>query len=249
MRALHQGLRPLKRWLKRGYNRLTETRSSGLAEEVGFWDEWFRTRGSNWPEEYARRLDSGAPLADCHRSFIDHLPQTEIRILDVGAGPLTLIGKTHPTKRLVIVATDVLAEQYDVLLGKYGVEPPVRTLFADAEKLADQFGDESFDFVNAVNCIDHTANPIEAVRQMIRVVKTGCFVFLSHAQNEAENQLYAGLHQWNLVSDSGDFVVKGRRQSTNVSRELASLAEFSCQTNADSGLHVQIRKKQALPAA
>jgi hypothetical protein len=66
------------------------------------WDKWLRTRGAGRyrPEEFARLLDPEEPLSGYYRSLIDPLAESKVRILDVGAGPLTMLGKTHPTKKL-----------------------------------------------------------------------------------------------------------------------------------------------------
>jgi 2-polyprenyl-3-methyl-5-hydroxy-6-metoxy-1,4-benzoquinol methylase len=54
-----------------------------------------------------------------------------------------------------------------------------RAEVADALELAAQFGAESFDFVLSSECIEHTPDPDEAVRQMCRVLKPGGFLSLS----------------------------------------------------------------------
>ena len=53
---------------------------------------------------------------------------------------LTGLGKKHPSKQLLITATELLAHEYDRLLAEFEIEPLVRTVYADAERLVDQFG-------------------------------------------------------------------------------------------------------------
>lgn len=173
-------------------------RSAGLCLESCYWRRWIAARGGNLPQLYLSQLDKSAPLSLFHRRFIDQLPQSQVRILDVGAGPMTGLGKTHPSKVIEIVATDVLAEEYARTLRKYGVEPPVPTIYADAENLAEKFAENSFDYVTANNSIDHCRNPLKAILEMIRVVKTGCYVSVRHRENEAERTNYLGLHEWNF---------------------------------------------------
>jgi hypothetical protein len=88
----------LKRRMPAFINR-RQSRAAQLRDELRFWDRWFRKKGLEWPDDYRTRLNPNAPLAEDYRQLIDHLPQDEIRILDVGAGPLTVIGKRHPSKR------------------------------------------------------------------------------------------------------------------------------------------------------
>lgn len=219
-----------------------KSREERLKDELRFWDRWLKTKGLEWPDQFRERIDPDLPLSPTHRRFIDQLPQEELQILDVGAGPLTVVGKKHPQKRLTIHAVDVLAESYDALLECYGIQPPVRTRFAEAESLTRWFAEDSFDFVNARNCLDHGVDPVEAVRQILLVTKRGCYALLMHIENEGEKQSYVGLHQWNFSVASGDFIVRGRQTTTNVSRELASLGDFKCSVEKD-WVTVSIRKK------
>jgi hypothetical protein len=94
-----------------------------------------------------------------------------VHILDVGSGPLTRLGKKHPSKQLVITVTDLLAYEYDRLLAEFEIEPLVRTVYADAERLVDQFGHNAYNIVHGDNCIDHTVNPLQAIEQMLAVSK------------------------------------------------------------------------------
>lgn len=231
------------KWVRWRLGIATTDRAVGLQHELAFWDEAFRTRGRAWPDDYRARLDPETPLSTYHRQFIDHLPQEEIRILDVGAGPLTVLGKTHPHKRLVVVATDVLAASYDRILEKYAVTPHVRTLPADAEQLSDIFGASSFDLVNAQNSIDHARDPLEAIRQMILVAREDCFVVLNHAENEAEHEGYHGLHQWNFSLEAGQLVVRSLTERFDVSRLFGKLATFEA-SREDRWVRVHIRKKR-----
>ncbi len=213
-----------------------------LEDELRFWDKWFKKKGLAWPDDYRHRLDPDAPLAEDYREFIDHIPQDEIRILDVGAGPLTVLGKKHPSKRLMIIAVDALAEKYDEMLARYHIRPAVRTTFAEAENLTRRFAENSFDLVTARNCLDHAVDPFEAVRQILLVTKSDCFAVLDHAENEGENQGYGGLHQWDFTAADGDFMIKGAGVVTNVSRQLADLGKFQCSIR-NGWLRVSIRKR------
>jgi SAM-dependent methyltransferase len=219
-----------------------KSREERLRDELRFWDRWMKTKGLEWPDQFRDRLNPDLPLAPKHSRLIDHLPQPELNILDVGAGPLTSVGKKHPQKRLTIHAVDVLAASYDELLARYGIQPPVRTVFAEAENLTHRFARDSFDFVNARNCLDHGVNPVAAIRQILLVTKKGCYALLEHIENEGEKQKYRGLHQWNFRIAGGDLIVTGREAETNVSSELADLGEFQCEV-AREWVVASIRKK------
>ena len=133
---------------------------------------------------------------------------------------------------------------YDELMKQCGVMPPVRTIYGETERLTDIFADNSFHFVYAQNSIDHTYDPIQAIRQMVRVAKENCFLVLRHVENEAENQQYGGLHQWSFGLEEGMFVIKTRTDRIVVSRELADLGDIAAYREHE-WLVVQIQKRPA----
>ena len=71
-----------------------------------------------------------------------------------------------------------------------------------------------------------------------------CGALRSGAENEASNEHYAGLHQWNFRLDDGLFVVESRTERCVVSRELANMGEFACMLEW-GWLTVRIRKLEA----
>ena len=210
-------------------------RSVALKGEVEFWRNWLTTKGMYWPDDYRARLDPTRPLDGHLAPYVDRVDLDVVRILDVGSGPLTKLGKTHPTKRLEITATDLLAADYDRLLAELGVVPPVRTVQADAERLVERFGPDAFDVVHAQNCIDHTADPHRAIDQMVAVVRPGGFVVMYHAENEGQREQYNQLHQWNFTCEDGAFVIRDRLGRTvNVAHRLADLCDVECRRIGES---------------
>lgn len=172
-----------------------------------FWRDWFATKGNQWPDDYRRRMDPNTPLQPELDKIVQRFGKTEIDILDVGAGPATVIGKTSPGKILRIVATDVMANEYRQITEEFHANVPVPTIHADAEQLSSKFGPASFDIVHAQNTVDHMEQPIVAIEQMIQCCRPGGVVFLRHYENEGKNTNYANLHHWNFYIDdaTGDF--------------------------------------------
>ena len=227
--------------LLRPYYMATTNRSAGLKAEVKFWDKWLKTKGLHWPDDFKNRLDPNLCLSDYHRRLIDHIPFPEVRILDVGAGPLTALGKKHPTKKVTIVATDVLANEYERLLKKHNIHPIIKTVYGEAEILSQLFPENSFDLVNAQNCIDHAQDPLEAIKQMLYVVRSGCYVALNHKENEANNENYRNLHQWNFTIEDDCFIIKGRKNTINVSMAIETLGQLESSVE-NKRVKVQIKK-------
>lgn len=172
-------------------------------------------------------MEPDRPLSDFHRQFIDPLDVADVRILEVGSGPITMLGIRHPSKRLDIVATDVLAEAYSRMLEKKGLVPPIPTIWADAERLSEKFHRNSFDYVVANNCIDHCENPSLAITEMLAVVKPGCSISLRHRQDEGRKQGYLGLHKWNFGLEGDDPVIFNKRESVNIRTLVGGLGEVT----------------------
>jgi SAM-dependent methyltransferase len=240
--ALETVLRGIGSWGWRR-RRFRQRWNAGLPDELVFWDRFLGTRGAEWPEDYRARLAPETPFQVNLSRFLEDVPADTVRILDVGAGPLTKLGKTHQTKCLDIVATDPLAAHYDRLLAKYQIEPVVRTIAVAAEELSSHFPRDTFDFATAFNCLDHAYDPLQAMREMIAVVKPSRYAYLAHSENEAEKQNWSGLHQWNFTAERGEFVIRSRSRQINVSHKLRREAYLTVRSAVHGWIEVVMRKR------
>lgn len=199
-----------------------------LPTEVGHWDIWLRTRGMADPGDFARRIAPDEPLQEHLKKL---LPQSEgrpYRILDIGAGPLTTVGKMCDGSKIELLAIDPLASVYDMLLEKNGITPPVRTKYGEAEDVAGMYADGSFDLVHAANSLDHAHDPVAAIKAAARIVRPGGHVFLEHILNEGDREGYGGLHQWNFGVDNDSFTIASSAgQKTNMAKEFAGIANVT----------------------
>jgi SAM-dependent methyltransferase len=214
-----------------------------ISYEANFWEDWLATKAFGDVEQFDKRLDPAAPLEDpLVTRRLDELADETITILDVGAGPLTSLGKTYPGKRLQIVPVDALAEEYDRLLAAANVTPPLRTLPCHAERLVEMFDASSFHIAYASNALDHSYDPVTAIKNMLRVVRPGGFVLLAHRRNEAESKSYLGLHQWNFENRDGRFVIWNRSGAHDVTDLLEHEADVHCR-DEDGSVECVIAKR------
>ena len=178
--------------------------SRALPEEVSFWRYWLTT-------EYAKeRLTVRRTDADLVAQVLDTSGPV-LRILDVGAGPLTTLSASWPDRTVVVIPVDALAAEYDLLLHEAGIAPPIRTLPLHAERLTEAFPAGYFDAVNCANALDHFYDPIRAVHQMLAVTRPGGIVRVIVHENEGERQQYLGLHQWNICRDGPNVRIWNRQ--------------------------------------
>jgi SAM-dependent methyltransferase len=202
---------------------------------VSFWKEYIDSGGLDWPDEYAARLDPATPLSEpLIADRLGEIPSEAISILDVGAGPMTTLGKTYPGKTLEISAVDPLASHYDRLLTHSGLTPPVRTLPFRGEELLDRFPEKSFDVAYARNSLDHSDDPVLVITNMVQLVRPGGLVVLRHYRTEAETEQYQGLHQWNFDIRAGELVLWSRWAEHNLSRMLRHDVELECRYEGGS---------------
>jgi len=207
--------------------------TEGQTSELAFWDRVL-TGKDEWPETRPLRTDPNLPLQDYLTSLIGLSAGSTVRILDVGAGPLTCLGKKWEGRDVRITAVDANAMHYDRLLEKHGIIPLCRTILGFAEELSKVAPESSFDLVHARNCIDHSQDPLKAIDEMLRAVKPGCYVFLNHAIREGAAQLYEGPHQWDFFPKRGSFyIARPGRMSVNVSKRLRRRATVDVRTSPD----------------
>jgi SAM-dependent methyltransferase len=234
----------LKRLVQQARRLRSDSRARHLRNEVRFWRRWLLTEGLEWPEDFKARFDPELPIQDHLAPLIDQFPKPTVDILDVGAGPLTKLGKTHPTKQLSITATDVLGCEYNALLDEFGLEPPVRTRYAASETLRQHIGERQFDIVHAQNTLDHSADPFAALEEMLALTAPGGFVVLLHEDNEGQRELYYALHKWDFSCEDGRFLIRGPGPGgalRDVTAIMDKRAEVEC-ASADGLVLVTMRK-------
>lgn len=230
--------KPVYRWVRLAWHQLTSMLDRlgfrrlawrwRLPTEVGHWDIWLRTHGMSDPGDFARRIAPDEPLQEHLKKLLPQPNGRPYRILDIGAGPLTTVGKVCDGCRIDILAIDPLAPVYDALLEKNGITPPVRTKYGEAEQVAEMYPAGSFDLVHAANSLDHSHDPVAAIKAAARVVRPGGHVFLEHILNEGAREGYGGLHQWNFGVEGDSFTIASSSgQKTNMAKEFAGVADVT----------------------
>jgi SAM-dependent methyltransferase len=216
-RAATAALKRVAGWMPARLNRAV-----GLRYESRFWRRHLETRGLGWARNFDALLDPDAPLTEgLILDRLASLPET-ISILDVGAGPLTVLGKNVPGRRLEMTAVDPLGDSYRALLERNGMVAPVPTLPCAGEDLLRRFGENRFDVSFARNALDHSRDPLEIIRNMLAVTRPGGFVALRHMRREGERRGYTLLHAWNFDLAQGEPVLFNRRKTIRFAEAVPS---------------------------
>ncbi len=134
------------------------------ASERSYWENtsWQQTPAEQRRSEWSRHLGSLDLTLD------EFAGQS---ILDIGCGPAGVVNFVTADRR---VGVDPLASTYSQWNGFFG--DPVELVDSQAESMP--FGDDSFDTLFCINCIDHTQQPGAILGECARVLKPGgLFVF------------------------------------------------------------------------
>jgi len=142
--------------------------------------------------------------------------KSEVSIADLGAGVVSATGSTWPGTKVKLYPSDVLAEEFNAFLdqkhkryGQHlvgGYKPLFPVEKQNMEKLT--YANNSFDIVHCVNALDHCMDPFNAIKEMYRVCKPGGWIYLRHFSDNAKDQNYKGLHQWNISTEMNDCLFK-----------------------------------------
>lgn len=184
--------------------------SSGWRHETAFWQEIISgspNQPAEWCAEMLDRCSADRAFDPEVSALVTTAPLDAAVILDLCAGPVSILGWHHGGARLDIRPYDALADRYDALLAEAGLVPPVRTRRGEAERVAEFLPPGSADLVHIRNGLDHCYDPVAVVAGCAAVLKPGGALFLRTYQNEAESARYHGLHQWNIANRDGRLVI------------------------------------------
>ena len=228
---------------------LNQRWADGVPKEIEFWENALRAPASHWiKSEYQKRLDPHLELQEDLKRLVDSAPGNTVRIIDVGAGPLTHLGKKWDGRVLELFPVDPLANEYKEILTRLKICPPVITEMGDGENLLGQFQANFFDLACAFNSLDHCKNPLLAVRNMLAIVKPNCFVHIQHFRNEGLEAGYAGLHQWNFDVKEGDMILdNGINVHYSLKAEFKNKALVECEFQEMFGRKTAVGRIKKLP--
>lgn len=179
-----------------------ESRSMDLDDEVGYWNGWFEENVKNDEERIARLLDTNLQVAEPIRSVLaldaGTAESEPFQVLDVGCGPLTVLGKKLNDRPLEIFGVDPLASIYAEILKRHDITAPITSVDGNGEHLSQLVEAQKYDLVYSRNALDHSFDPGLAIRQMVRACRPDHYVVFNVYRNEAVTAAYTGLHQWNF---------------------------------------------------
>lgn len=139
------------------------------------------------------------PLADFLIPFIGD--KKEVRIADIGSGPYSVIGSFLGGVKVWIQHSDT--QNFSNFWWKHNIAPSIEVEYQDMEHLT--YVNDSFDIVTCINALDHTADALAAVKEMIRVCKPGGYVYIDCCLDQLDT---GHKHYWNVKEDG---IVENRK--------------------------------------
>lgn len=150
---------------------------------------------------YRNKLKIKALRLNCERPFPDYLipfilGKKDVLVADLGAGPFSLVGTVLDGVKIRVIASDMLADEYNKMISDDGIIQIVPIEKQNMEKLT--YADSIFDIVHCVNALDHSCFPKMAIQEMHRICKPDGAIYLRHFPEVGLRHGYRGLHQWNI---------------------------------------------------
>lgn len=145
--------------------------------------------------------------------YIDAVRQAnrEVKLLDVGCGPISRLAWGFETQKFQLTAVDPLAKFYNGLLALYRISYPVRPIPCSGEDLLRLFKPEQFDIVYSQNALDHASDVDACIKNISIVLKQGGVFHLEGFTKEGTKQRWQGLHKHDLSIHDGDLIWNNQR--------------------------------------
>lgn len=212
--------------LRGALQRIRSRGESGVESELRFWDEYLAARPPCIASPELRARAFPPALRACLQD-LQHDGAAGLRVLELGSGPVSLLGAGAENCWFELVAVDPLAMEYAAMMQRHGLTYPVRPVAGHGEALLDVVAEGSFDIAYSGNAIDHATSPLDCVRNLARAVRPAGRLVLEGFCHEGTNAGWEGLHQHDLVVEDGHLVHydrRGRRSEITPGLELVRLS-------------------------
>lgn len=217
--------------------------NEGIASEVYFWIKSLATR-HHIERACTERANPEKPFYQNALNVLDSPEGSKIEVLDVGSGPVTMLGYKAPEYHIKLTCIDPLADEYKNLYRQFEFFPPVEPIACSGEDLLKQFSQQSFDLVFSCNALDHASYPLKIIQNMCELLKEQGALYIIVHENEGEHAGYTGLHQWNFQHIDGEIILWNKEARYSLNEELKPFGElhFIESTQQARELHFYLNK-------
>ena len=187
------------------------SREDGVRDEESFWESFVQTERffTNWCKS-SPNPELNIEI-DLLISIVANNSKNNIRILDIGSGPVSILSRCTNSQKIFLQSVDPLADFYKSILpsniNEFDVNIPESV---PAEDLSEKFDDDFFDIVHIRNALDHTVDPLRCLNEMYKITKESGYMVIHGFENEAVWENWIGMHQWNLYLDNESLIVSNK---------------------------------------
>ena len=107
--------------------------------EIKFWQGWIKEMPRKDTDFFQSQISPDKKLFGYLCDLLDAEEGSHIRILDVGAGPVSVLGDKWDGRVVQVIPIDPLAKEYNKALSKNNIHPHIKTVYAEAERLTNYF--------------------------------------------------------------------------------------------------------------
>jgi SAM-dependent methyltransferase len=204
--------------------------NEGFESELSFWDQELSLKGF-YSDDILNRLNPERMervFPHYMRGLLEQLSNASgslPRVIDVGSGPLSMLAHGARQRWFELTAADPLADRYRQLLGRYGHEPNCSLVQAFGEDLSSVFGENQFDLAWIHNALDHTCSPERVLREMVKIVRPGGYLYIQGWTREGTGEGWNGLHQHDLYLLPGPILACESRLGASAMTAVQHLTE------------------------
>lgn len=175
-----------------------------LLGEAAFWEGWLANNADK-----RVRFEANYPFPHYAIEALGDVigRKAVIRALDLGSGPASTLGRYWPGHHVQITYVDPLADDYNSMLRRNGLNAFANIVKGAGETLLADVAARDFDYVYSGNALDHSYDPLLAIQNMIDIARPGGAIQFFTFENEGACEGYHGLHQWNFAMDGADAVL------------------------------------------
>jgi hypothetical protein len=214
--------------VNRGYN------ENLSVDEKNFWNGWIDDQiaraGLTAFDATVNRSPLDREISEDFKSDLWNQSRSSVKLLDVGAGPISVAGAIDPSAKLTIsrICADPLGDYYTELLRNRGLSAP-KYISRDAEELHLALPKGSVDYVFSRNALDHAWDAPYAIRAIFdHVLRPGGLMRLRHYECEAVFANYAGFHRWNFLTSGRQVLLFSQTQTHQLSSLLPDAGLRPC---------------------
>jgi len=144
-------------------------------------------------------------------------------------------GEVQVEENLIdVIAVDPLADEYNKILKKRGINYPVKLTKGTGENL--RLPKNYFDISYSRNALDHTVDPKKCINNMVKVLKKGGHLYLCGYVKEGTDCNWIGIHQHDLIIENKDLMHYNKeKKMTNLTNDLNLKVVYKSQSGNDVG--------------